>query len=373
MNNISTLEPFGQLVNLQELYLRKNKISDIQEVNYLSRCKRLKVLWLLENPISQMSDYRLRVIAAVPWLHKLDNAEVTQAEVMTAQELLGALSNSEDQFKAGSPSQSHQEQQQQQQQQQLNQQNAYHQEQNTFHQQHYTSQTTNSNQNHHRPSVGFLPKTPAQVAMEAILSSSQYSPSTSVMYSPMQPNVSSPTTPAPTPLSPPSTANVRRESRPQSANGYSPLRSYSVHQPVINGNNGPSIQQQGEIPESRRVSSAADPSSVASSSNNRQWAMEGKDRVNQRIRASSQVGHAPPPQPPPPILTHINKSTSSSSNSSNGSNGNVAPVRINNNNNVVQAILTLSQGLQRQDLAYLQDRISKMLLEEQQHNHQHQQ
>ena len=86
MNNITTLEPFSQLSQLKELYLRKNKIADIEQLFYLENCKRLRILWLQENPIANQPDYRHRVLAALPWLHKLDNIEVSPNEVSAAQE-----------------------------------------------------------------------------------------------------------------------------------------------------------------------------------------------------------------------------------------------------------------------------------------------
>lgn len=51
MNKINSLEIFACLPRLRELYLRKNAISDIREVNFLKACSNLEVLWLRENPI----------------------------------------------------------------------------------------------------------------------------------------------------------------------------------------------------------------------------------------------------------------------------------------------------------------------------------
>ena len=38
LNQISTLKPFQNLHNLKELYLRKNNISDIKEIEFLKQC-----------------------------------------------------------------------------------------------------------------------------------------------------------------------------------------------------------------------------------------------------------------------------------------------------------------------------------------------
>jgi len=57
VNRISTLKYFAGLVHIevatltiQEIYLRKNNIADINEIRYLTRLPRLKVLWLHDNP-----------------------------------------------------------------------------------------------------------------------------------------------------------------------------------------------------------------------------------------------------------------------------------------------------------------------------------
>ena len=76
VNKIKTLKYFQNMVNLQELYLRKNLISSFNEINYLKTCPKLKILWLNENPISYVPGYRLGVIHFLPNLHKLDDNDV---------------------------------------------------------------------------------------------------------------------------------------------------------------------------------------------------------------------------------------------------------------------------------------------------------
>ncbi|XP_034133461.1 cilia- and flagella-associated protein 410 isoform X3 [Drosophila guanche] len=83
VNKISTLAPFEDCSKLQELYLRKNHIQDINEIAYLQNLPALKNLWLEENPCCEQSgsNYRAIVLRALPNLKKLDNVEVTQEEV----------------------------------------------------------------------------------------------------------------------------------------------------------------------------------------------------------------------------------------------------------------------------------------------------
>ena len=58
---------------LRELYLRKNKIEELVEVEYLKELKNLKVLWLAGNPCADVENYRLRVISFLDGLTKLDD------------------------------------------------------------------------------------------------------------------------------------------------------------------------------------------------------------------------------------------------------------------------------------------------------------
>ncbi|XP_063701045.1 cilia- and flagella-associated protein 410 isoform X4 [Culicoides brevitarsis] len=86
VNKISTLSPFEECVNLQELYLRKNNIQDINDLVYLQNLPKLKFLWLEENPCVDQAgaNYRAFVLRALPNLKKLDNVEVTPEEVEEA-------------------------------------------------------------------------------------------------------------------------------------------------------------------------------------------------------------------------------------------------------------------------------------------------
>lgn len=61
VNKIHTLKDFVGCSELQvavlitqELYLRKNNIADINEVKYLASLQKLKVLWLQDNPCTNV-------------------------------------------------------------------------------------------------------------------------------------------------------------------------------------------------------------------------------------------------------------------------------------------------------------------------------
>ncbi|XP_038116578.1 GATA zinc finger domain-containing protein 10 isoform X1 [Culex quinquefasciatus] len=86
VNRISTLADFENCINLQELYLRKNNLTDIDELMYLQNLPKLKNLWLEENPLvdSAGPNYRQIVLRALPNLKKLDNVDVTPEEVSEA-------------------------------------------------------------------------------------------------------------------------------------------------------------------------------------------------------------------------------------------------------------------------------------------------
>ncbi|XP_069184448.1 dynein axonemal assembly factor 11 isoform X9 [Procambarus clarkii] len=84
VNRISTLADFQHCPNLQELYIRKNNIADINEILYLRQLPKLKSLWLADNPCAEFEQYRLTVLRALPHLQKLDNVAVDSEEVQQA-------------------------------------------------------------------------------------------------------------------------------------------------------------------------------------------------------------------------------------------------------------------------------------------------
>ncbi|CAN7983330.1 unnamed protein product [Ixodes hexagonus] len=85
VNNIHTLADFAYCKNLQELYIRKNNIQDLNEVLHLKDLPRLKNLWLADNPCAENEHYRMTVLRHLPNLQKLDNQTVQSHEVERAQ------------------------------------------------------------------------------------------------------------------------------------------------------------------------------------------------------------------------------------------------------------------------------------------------
>ena len=75
VNEISTLKSVQNCVHLTELYIRNNKIVDLDEIYYLKNLNKLKILWLADNPAAQNEPdkYRLTVICTLKNLLKLDN------------------------------------------------------------------------------------------------------------------------------------------------------------------------------------------------------------------------------------------------------------------------------------------------------------
>lgn len=83
-NKISKLKAFENCTKLQELYLRKNRISDWRELEYLRGLKELRVLWISENAIAETPNYRMAIISILPQLYKLDDVNVSAEERMEA-------------------------------------------------------------------------------------------------------------------------------------------------------------------------------------------------------------------------------------------------------------------------------------------------
>ena len=84
VNNINTLADFQYCLSLQDLFVRKNNIKDLNEVCYLQGLPNLRNLWLGENPCAEKEGYRSAVLRALPNLQKLDDKIVSCDEVQTA-------------------------------------------------------------------------------------------------------------------------------------------------------------------------------------------------------------------------------------------------------------------------------------------------
>ncbi|XP_034944498.1 protein tilB homolog isoform X1 [Chelonus insularis] len=80
VNKISSLADFQFCLNLKELFVRKNNITDLNEICYLQNLPNLRHLWLAENPCAEQKEYRLTVIKALPNLEKLDGSFVDAEE-----------------------------------------------------------------------------------------------------------------------------------------------------------------------------------------------------------------------------------------------------------------------------------------------------
>ena len=80
LNKIISLKAFTSCKKLTELFLRKNLVTDLLEIKYLTYCPSLRVLWLWDNPIADHPLYRTYIIKMLPNLVKLDNANVTAEE-----------------------------------------------------------------------------------------------------------------------------------------------------------------------------------------------------------------------------------------------------------------------------------------------------
>ena len=65
---------------LTNLVLTNNKISDFKQIDNIASCKTLEKLYLVDNVVTKMKNYRLYVIYKIPTLRILDFQKVTQKE-----------------------------------------------------------------------------------------------------------------------------------------------------------------------------------------------------------------------------------------------------------------------------------------------------
>eukprot|EP00891_Asterochloris_glomerata_P002778 jgi/Astpho2/2778/gw1.00050.205.1_t len=61
VNKIGSLRDFACCSALQELYLRKNEIADLVELQWLVHLQDLHTLWLSDNPCAELPHYRAQV------------------------------------------------------------------------------------------------------------------------------------------------------------------------------------------------------------------------------------------------------------------------------------------------------------------------
>ncbi|CAG0918421.1 unnamed protein product [Notodromas monacha] len=84
VNSLSTLADLQNCKVLQELYIRKNNIHDLSEICYLKDLRKLKCLWLADNPCADHEMYRMTVLKHLPQIQKLDNVDVEPEEIREA-------------------------------------------------------------------------------------------------------------------------------------------------------------------------------------------------------------------------------------------------------------------------------------------------
>ena len=72
VNKITSLRDLSDCYNLEELYLRDNRISDIAEIGYLCNLKKLRKLSLGSNPCCNDVGYTDYIRKCIPWITELD-------------------------------------------------------------------------------------------------------------------------------------------------------------------------------------------------------------------------------------------------------------------------------------------------------------
>ena len=78
LNKISNISPLKNCLYLRELYLRKNNISSLNQIDNLINLQNLKILWLDENPISNLENYKDYIIKKLSQIIKFDNEIIDQ-------------------------------------------------------------------------------------------------------------------------------------------------------------------------------------------------------------------------------------------------------------------------------------------------------
>ena len=103
-NKINKLKGLQGLINLRNLYLTSNKISNCNQVAYLTELPFLTELDFCYNDVQNKKFYRFQILYYIPQLMKLDGQDVTHFEKVHADNLFGAdLNNKKEIFKAYLP------------------------------------------------------------------------------------------------------------------------------------------------------------------------------------------------------------------------------------------------------------------------------
>uniref|UniRef100_A0AC34RID8 Protein phosphatase 1 regulatory subunit 7 n=1 Tax=Panagrolaimus sp. JU765 TaxID=591449 RepID=A0AC34RID8_9BILA len=89
VNKVQSLASLQHCKALEELYIRKNKIENIDELKYLRDLPKLRVLWIEENPCTEIASYRNKVIQMLPQITTLDN--IGEVDFLTAKTSFSAV------------------------------------------------------------------------------------------------------------------------------------------------------------------------------------------------------------------------------------------------------------------------------------------
>ncbi|VDN01421.1 unnamed protein product [Thelazia callipaeda] len=100
MNKVKCLKALKNCARLEELYLRKNEISNLNELEHLKDLKSLKILWIDGNPCTADNMHRAKVLKILPGLTRLDdkrkvNLYSTYIPAVSVEEILNARTDQE--------------------------------------------------------------------------------------------------------------------------------------------------------------------------------------------------------------------------------------------------------------------------------------
>uniref|UniRef100_A0A0N5AGF7 LRRcap domain-containing protein n=1 Tax=Syphacia muris TaxID=451379 RepID=A0A0N5AGF7_9BILA len=101
MNRVSCLSPLQHCEKLEELYLRRNEIMSLNELEHLKGLKNLKILWIDDNPCTVGINHRPRVLKILPKLTRLDDKPVTIDDLHEMRELTRRRGSSEFEIPCG--------------------------------------------------------------------------------------------------------------------------------------------------------------------------------------------------------------------------------------------------------------------------------
>jgi len=96
-NEISSLLGLQELTQLKELNLRTNQIIQINEFDNLSNATQLIRISLIDNPVWEEEDLRIRLLIKINSLKVINKEEVTEDEILEVKELLETQNEEEDQ------------------------------------------------------------------------------------------------------------------------------------------------------------------------------------------------------------------------------------------------------------------------------------